>query len=813
MSKPAKKSKTTFLGRLLGGAGPSAASLAEDKARLEAFLGAFPGEYCGWAGDGSVAYSAGFCGILGLDQIEGLHDIQSCLQGADAATLENLFGRLQAQGLKFSTLLTAQNGEHAYQFSGARGQDISGQDHFNVLWVEDKTADHSASARKQEEEASQNDRLQLLENSFETMPWPAWIRGHDGHISWCNNAYAKALDSDAPTIIKEQRELLPPPRKKKGEKAKPGSLELGKLAIETAQEQSTQAHLIIGGKRLYMQFRETPLPCKRMTLGLAEDITREEELQGELDRYQATNRELLGQLSTAIGLYNSDQQLEFYNSAFARLWGLEEGWLNKKPRLADIMEKLRERRRLPEQADFRSFKDSWLGMFTALIEPHEEMLYLPGGEALRMLAVPQSTGGLMMTFEDVTSNLELESSYNTLIAVQKETLDNLGEGVAVYGPDGRLKLWNPAFSRLWDLNPEDLDGEPHISRVTEKMKGFFKPEEWEERQAELIGKALDRIMHEGRHTRMNDTQINYTTVPLPDGGVLVTYSDVTDSVRFENALREKNAALEAAERLKMDFLANVSYQLRTPLNAIMGFNEILDQEYFGPLNARQKEYVHDMGQSSQRLLGLINDILDLSTIEAGYMILHKEPVKLRDLMDNIEDLMKDWARKQRLKFTIKCPANIGELEADERRLKQALINLIRNAINFTPSGGEIIVGAARKKDGIEFTVSDNGIGISRENQMRIFKPFETAQRGEISAQPSSAAPAPDPQDKALGRGGAGLGLSLVKNIVAMHEGTIDLDSESNKGTSVRVFLPFPQKTKVDVTKMKKDVTAPTYRDA
>lgn len=799
-----KHSEPSAIGRFLGGlTGKNARR--NNQARLEAFLGAFPGEYCGWGKDGSVAYSAGFTDMLSLEKIEALSDIQDRLVPKDSASLESLFGRLREQGIKFSTSLSIADSDKVFRFSGARGYDISGSEHFDVLWIEDRTADQRAAKRRHDEKSAQHSRLQLLENAVETLAWPAWIRDKNGKIIWCNQAYAKALSTDLTDVLSNQRELLLAGRAKKGEEAKLSGFELAEKARTRGDAQTTNAHIIIDGKRFYMRFREAPLPDNTMTLGLAEDITPQENVEKELTRYRATNQELLEQLSTAIGLFNVEQQLEFYNSAFAELWDLEQAWLNTKPKLAEIMEKLRETRRLPEQADFRSFKRSWLDMFTSLIGAHEDMLYLPDGKALRMLVVPQSSGGLMMTFEDVSSRLELESSYNTLIAVQKETLDNLGEGVAVYGSDGRLKLWNPAFSRLWRLNPEDLESNPHISRVVEKMKDFFSEEEWPERKAELVSKGLDRDLHEGRHKRINKTIVDYTTVPLPDGGVLITYNDVTDSVRVENALREKNSALEAAEQLKADFLANVSYQLRTPLNAIMGFNEILEQEYFGPLNKRQKEYVHDIGDSGRKLLQLINDILDLSTIEAGRMTLQKSPIKVKDMMSNIKDLMDEWAKKKSLKFTLTCPANVGEIEVDERRIKQALVNIIRNAINFTPSGGELNVKASRKKDGIEITVSDTGIGISRDNQMRIFKPFERAGRGdeEETVKPRQA--------QTSDAGGIGLGLSLVKEIIKMHDGTINLESEVNHGTTVRLFLPFPKKKKVDVTKMKNAVKTHYYR--
>lgn len=805
MKRSNKKAKPSLIASLIdgltGGNKPTAA-----QARLEAFLGAFPGEYCGWGNDGSAAYSAGFCDMLGLANVETIAHIQDSLTTNDSAALESLFSRLQNQGIKFSTTLTTKSNK-TIRFSGARGFDLGGNTHYDVIWVEDRSADTKAAKIRHDKKAEIQNRIQQLESALETLAWPAWIRNEHGKITWCNEVYAKALDTNVSDVTSNQKELLSTARSKKGEAQLLSGFDLAQKTRETGQIQTQDTHVIIGGKRLLMRFREAPMPDSKQTLGLAEDITEQEEIAEKLKRYRATNQELLEQLTTAISVYNSDQQLEFYNSAFAQLWDLEEGWLNKQPKLSEIMEKLRETRRLPEQVDFRSFKQSWLDMFTTLIDGHEDMLYLPDGKALRMLVVPQSAGGLVMTFEDVSSRLELESSYNTLIAVQKETLDNLGEAVAVYGSDGRLKLWNPAFSRLWRLNPEDLESKPHISRVVEKMKNFFEDDEWEERKNELISKGLERGMHEGRYKRNNKTLVDYTTVPLPDGGVLVTYIDVTDSVRVENALREKNAALETAEQLKADFLANVSYQLRTPLNAIMGFNEILEQEYFGPLNPRQKEYVHDIGASGNRLLDLINNILDLSSIEAGSMILHKEPVKIKAMMEDIQDLMTAWTRKKRLKFTLTCPANIGEIEVDERRIKQAIINLLRNAIAFTPKEGALSIKTSRKKEGIEIIISDTGVGISRENQMRIFKPFERAGRGEEDSKPTVAMQ----KNQTPQQSGIGVGLSLVKEIIKMHDGTVTLESELNEGTTVTLFLPFPKKKKVDVTKMKKGVKTLNYR--
>lgn len=775
MSTSSDKKQTGFWGKLSGLTGGSQ-TLRTDKARLEAFLDAAQAEYCGFAADGSLAYSKNFCSLLEIDALAGLDDIQNALSPSDAAVLEGMFGRLHDSGIAFSvTVKTAQNGK-TLKLSGRRGRDTGEQEQFDVLWIEDisetqaEQAQIIASCQEAEEE---RDRLQT---ALDQTPMPLWIRNSRTELTWCNRAYAGTIDCSPATVIAEQKELSLKPLRKSGTgKARTQPSILAQEALDSGQPVQATGHMIMAGQRRLVTVHEIPFSGS-MTLGLVMDITREEELETEQKRYASANKELLEQLGSAIGIFDSQQKLEFYNSAFAQLWGLEEQYLNTRPKLGNIMEKLRESRRLPEQADFRKFKQSWLGMFTSLIEPHEDMLYLPNAKAVRMLAIPHPMGGLMMTFEDVTSRLELESSYNTLIAVQKETLDNLSEGVVVFGGDGRLKLWNPAFAGLWDLHPEDLEGQPHITSLADKMKSGFSPEDWPKHQKNLIAQGIDRTIQDGRVERTDGVLIHYSTVPLPDGGVLITHVNVTDAVQVENALREKNAALEAAEQLKLDFLANVSYQLRTPLNAIMGFTEILSNEYFGSLNDRQRGYTLGMHDAGQRLLGLIDDILDLSTIEAGYMDLNKNNVSIRDILQALHDLTVDWARKEKIEIKLDCPDDIGKISIDERRIKQALLNLVRNAINYTPTGGTITLSAKQVDHHVHLTVQDTGAGIAPADQQRIFEPFERGQSG------------PDKTGSGPARG-AGLGLTLVRNIVKIHGGDVLLESSEGKGASFTVVLP------------------------
>lgn len=750
--------------------------LESEKARLEAFLSAFPGEYCGFGADNAIAYSRGFRDLLGVDTIESIADIQTALRPGDAAALESCYMRLRQQGQRFILKVRMLGEKKILRFTGSSGSARDSAERFDILWVEDVTDQERDIENIRDLHVKNENETRKLQAALNAFRYPVWMRNHGGDIIWCNNFYAESLKTTPEDVIRDQMELPFTAAKKTAMKA---SREMAAHALETGEPQKDRRQMVIDGNRLLMDVVEIPVAHLDITIGETWDISREDELQKTAERNAGANRELMEQLRTAIGLFSGDFRLEFYNSAYAQLWQLEDQWLNTKPKLGEIMERLRETRRLPEQADFRRFKQSWLDMFTSQIGPHEDMLYLPDGTALRMLTVPHPMGGLMMTFEDVTGRLALESSYNTLIAVQKETLDNLAEGVSAFGGDGRIKLWNPSFARMWNLNPEDLDGQPHITQLVEKLGHFFNAAEWPAAKDNLLSMGLDRTMRDGMIRRNDGTVLEYAAVPLPDGGVMVSLIDITDTVRVENALRDKTAALEGAERLKLDFLANVSYQLRTPLNAIIGFSDLLDKEYFGPLNVRQKEYTKGLGEAGERLMNLVNDILDLSTIEAGYMTLSKSKVDLHSMLNGLYELTQEWARSQKIEVSLSSTAKLGAITADERRLKQVILALIRNAIDFTPAGGRITLDGERAGKEVILSVTDTGPGINEADHERIFKPFEKTD-------------APRNESDGSARGGAGLGLTLVRNIVELHGGRVELSSAEGQGTVVRVALPLEE---------------------
>lgn len=246
-----------------------------------------------------------------------------------------------------------------------------------------------------------------------------------------------------------------------------------------------------------------------------------------------------------------------------------------------------------------------------------------------------------------------------------------------------------------------------------------------------------------------------------------------ENVRLFHEIQEKSLQLELANRHKSEFLANMSHELRTPLNAIIGFSEALLEKMFGDINEKQEDYLKDIHSSGQHLLSLINDILDLAKVEAGRMELNLGTFDLPAAIDNALTLIRERAMRHGIGLSVEVDSRLGELNADERKLKQILLNLLSNAVKFTPEGGKIKVGARQIDDMVEIAVSDRGIGIALEDQAAVFEEFK-----QVGSDYTRKAE------------GTGLGLALTRKLVELHGGTIRLESEPGKGSTFSFTLPL-----------------------
>ncbi|MBM2806461.1 MAG: His Kinase (phosphoacceptor) domain protein, partial [Deltaproteobacteria bacterium] len=244
------------------------------------------------------------------------------------------------------------------------------------------------------------------------------------------------------------------------------------------------------------------------------------------------------------------------------------------------------------------------------------------------------------------------------------------------------------------------------------------------------------------------------------------------NARLFREIEDKSRQIEAANRHKSEFLANMSHELRTPLNAIIGFSEVLQERYFGELNEKQAEYTDDILTSGRHLLSLINEILDLSKVEAGRMELELATFDLPLAIDNARTFVRERATRHGITLDVKVDERLGDITGDERKIKQILLNLLSNAVKFTPEGGRIGIEARQADGSVEISVTDTGIGIAAEDQPKIFDEFR--QVGGDYAHKSE---------------GTGLGLTLAKKFVELHGGKIWVESEVGKGSTFTFTLP------------------------
>jgi PAS domain-containing protein len=556
-----------------------------DVKRLAALLDAAPDGYYLWRGEDDEVCSPRLAEWLGLapDDIASFDQLASYFDADQFAVLAAAVSRLRATDARFSATIETAVGGRIFE---ARGEVAAANEATaHVVWLRDVSEQRAEIARLAEAGAESSAERQRYKEMLDAAPMPIWRRREDFSIEWCNAAYAIAVEADREAALAGAGIELASSHD--AEQARG----LAEEAWRDGAIRSETRNIVMAGKRRRIEVTEVALGEGRGLAGFTRDVSDLAESEAELKRYILAHEDVLENLPTPVSIFGSDKQLKLFNSAYAKMWRLDEEWLSELPSHGELLERLRELRRLPEQADFPAFKRSHLDLYTSLIEPREEIYHLPDGTTLRMRVSPHPLGGLLFLYEDITDRLELERARNTLIAVQQATLDKLYEGVAVFGGDGRIKLFNPAFARIWRLEPEFLAEEPHVGDIVDAGRKLFDDgSDWDAMRARLIARTLDRSSRQSRMERPDGSVVEFASVPLPDGNMLFTYLDITDTMHIERALRERNEALETADRLKTEFIANVSYELRTPLNTIIGFSDILSNAYFGTLNERQKEY-------------------------------------------------------------------------------------------------------------------------------------------------------------------------------------------------------------------------------
>ena len=606
-------------------------------------------------------------------------------------------------------------------------------------------------------------QVERLSGILDSAPIAIWLRDDDGKLIWVNKTYLKAMDvAESDAILDGGPELFD---------------QSGVSFEDTGQDSDEnirhgQTHAVIHGANRALEIHDVTMD--EISAGFAIDNTALEEVQKELKRHVRSHASTLDKLTSAIAIFGPDKRLKFYNAAYSSLWNLDPDWLDTHPLDGEVLDRLRTDRKLPEQANYRDWKESQLSAYTNL-DVRESWWHLPDGQSLRAIAEQHPFGGVTYMYENVTEKFALESRYNELIGVQRETLDNLHEGIALFGTDGCVKLYNPSYSRFWQLDKEFLERQPHIDQLIEQCQALHDDAAmWDELKYCVTELSENRKPLQGRITRADGMVFQYAGVPMPDGNTLLTYVDLTASAGIEKALRERNEALEAADKLKTNFLSNVSYELRTPLTNIIGFAEGLSIGIAGELQAKQHEYLRHIRSSSGDLLSIIDAILDLTTIDAGAMELKLAEIDVAQIMQETAEAASDQITLRDLTLNIELAEDADTFTGDRKRIGQVLSNLLSNAIGFSSKGAVVRMGARRDGDEMLLWVADTGRGIDEEFQSEAFERF---------------------QSRPIAGGhhrGPGLGLAIVKSFVELHSGQVSLLSKIDRGTTVICRLPINQ---------------------
>ncbi len=524
--------------------------------RLKTLLLSQPQVLVAWAAGSDEPEIFGDAGIVVAGAVpERVLAFGAWLEPAAAQRMQHAVDTLRSEGRGFVMTLTTRSSRPLE----AEGRAVAGRAVLrlrDVSGIESELMDHAA----------RHDRLmgdvETMKTLLNSLPAPVWARDQDGRLIFVNAAYARAVEAEDPAdAVARELELLDRAAREK----------LGRARAAGGPCSERMPAIAAGTRRI---FDVLDAPSGAGSAGMAIDATEVEAMRADLARMVEAHRRVLDQLATGVAIFNVDRKLTFYNAAFRSLFELEAGLLEQTPTNSAVLDALRANRKLPEEQDYRQWKQQLYEAYRA-VEPQEHMWHLPDGRTLRVVTAPNPEGGVTYLYDDVTERLALHRRYDALIKVQSETLDHLAEAVAVFGSDGRVRLHNPAFQRMWKLAPEALDAHPHVEAVTAWAQALHDDNAvWRDLRAAVTA-IEDREPSAARIERRDGMMIDMTTMPLPDGATLVTFQDVSDTVNVERALIEKNEALETADAIKIDFVHHVSYELRSPLTNIIGFANLL----------------------------------------------------------------------------------------------------------------------------------------------------------------------------------------------------------------------------------------------
>lgn len=721
-------------------------------------------------GDWRVESSERLGRWLGLErgprEFDELRGIDAGLDATGHDALRQAIIGAQRGAKPFVLSLRPQGGARSLVIHGAPAPAAIGGPGTVLLWLSDATDGQQALAEMRHERDEAMAAFEALSGLIEAAPFPMWFRDTDLRLALVNRSYVRAVEATgAAAVIAAGVELCEPV-------AGVSATDAAEAARAAGSARARTVPVTIEGERRMMRVVDVPLaPQNGRAIGVAGyaiDVQELESERGAHRRFADAQRDLLDRLSAAVAQFGPDQGLAFANQPFRRLFAIDADDVAEAKPFARLLDAWREGGRTPEVRDYPEWRQAHVDWF-ALPHASEEEWLLRDGTHLRVVAQPAPDGGLLLIAEDRTEQVQLAGARDTLLRVRTATFDNLFEAVAVFAPDGRLHLWNQRFRRLWGVDEPTLAAHPRVDALMGGLADrLAKPNQVSIVQEVIRAATLERTQRAGQIRFSDGRHFDFASIPLPDGNALLIMLDVTDSRRMESALRERNEALEAADKVKTAFLSRMSYELRTPLTSIGGYGEMLQAGYAGKLGDQQQAYVDAIMDSVAVLGRQIDNVLDLAQGEAGTLAIERAPVDVAALLGDALDAAKPFAASERVELVGQLGDGLGSIEGDAPRLGRVVAGLIDNAIRFTAparrSGGRVLLHAWGDAKGVELVVSDNGPGMPDA--------VAAVTAGQQAGTPSG-----------------GIGLALARQLVAAHGGMMEVVSEKGQGTMVRIALP------------------------
>lgn len=719
--------------------------------------------------DGRIEAPERLAGWFGLDKLPAyLSDLAGGdgrgLSGDQVANLADAVRRTQRTAAPFAFSITPPGSRRGLALRGMLADPSVSPSGSALVWVFDFTESERELAQLRREAARAREDFAALVGLIEAAPIPMWFRGNDHKLRLVNAAYVAAVGASGPdNVVDRQIELI----------EESGGLSAGQVARRAAERRKPIERVVtatINGARRTLRVTDLPLAAEGVA-GYAIDIEDMEEVARAFRAFRDAQRSMLDQISIGVAQFDAERRISFANQPFYRVFNLPPGVVGEKTEFEQVLRLARENGRIPEVRDFPAWRSEKARWFTQN-EPVEEQWPLPESVHLRVVAQPMPDGGLVIIAEDRTEQLAISAGRDTLLRTRAATFDNLFEALAVFAPGGHLELWNRGFPHAWGIEPEQLEASPQAEALLDAISGRLA----DPGDVKVIGEAirqatLDRRRGVGAVELADGRTLEFACVPLPDGNGLFTVLDVTASRQAEEALRERNRALEEADAVMTRFLANMSYEFRTPLTSIGGFAELLVSGVAGELGPQAKEYAQAIAQSVGKLTEQVENVLDLSQSEAGLMPLNRQPIALVPLLAAI-------ARQREAEIlegglTLNLRGDAGQtIEADAGHIRRAFAHLLDNAIAATSSGGTITVDVkSAQPSGVRVTVVDTGKGMTQAELARALEGLRANGDGMVLERRQ------------------GLGLPLARRLIEAHGGRLELASRKGSGTTVTVTLP------------------------